>query len=105
MQVANLMEEVAHKINSVDDTDVVYKNVTAMVNGVQEELRERIEKTDGKFTTQIRKIYSDELSHAGMFGDKVKGKENKFGTLKQYLLDQDKKNFKLDKELKELVEA
>jgi hypothetical protein len=34
MQVANLMEEVAHKINSVDDTDVVYKNVTAMVNGV-----------------------------------------------------------------------
>ena len=66
---------------------MVYEKVTAMVDEVKEELRERIEKTDGKFTKQIRNIYSDELSHAGMFGDKVKGKENKFGTLKQYLLD------------------
>ena len=88
----------------MDDTDVVYDKVGQMVEVINQQLGARVDACDNKFSTQIRRIYSEELSQEGLFGDIVGGKENKFGKLKEYLLDQDTKSIKLNKELKDLIE-
>jgi hypothetical protein len=52
---------------------------------------------DTKFTTQIKNVYSEELSHPLLFGNKSAGTENRFESLKDYIMDCEEKSLGLEK--------
>ena len=71
-----------------------------ILNKQQKVVEENIEKLDHKFTTQIKNVYSEELSHPELFGNKgPEGQENRFESIKHYVMDCEEKNIVLEKQI------
>lgn len=104
MNVERVMEEVQFKLAKVDASQVVIDHCQNMIDALQKEIDERMTNQNRDFSEQIKIIYEEELSHLGLFGRKLQDKDNKFQNFKMYALDCERKQMKLIKECKEVMD-